>query len=130
MVPLAVPRATPFRLDPAWRAVWRGTYSPAPIAVGGRASPYHQSAKATSCRRLLFWEDDLQCLDDQLHPGVLLDRQQGDNFRTSSDHDGDSSNGSGIHGQQDGGRTSSLETRCSTVFSLEKNSLRSSLMSV
>ena len=92
MVSLAALRATPLRLDPAWRAMWRGTYSPAPIAVGGRANPYHRSGSAR-----LLWENDLQSFDDQLHPGVLLDRQQGNDFRASSDHDSDGCECGGIH---------------------------------
>jgi hypothetical protein len=75
-------------------AMWRGTYSPAPIAVGGRASPYRRSGSAK-----LFWEDDLQCLEDQLHPGVFLDRQQGDDFGACGYHDGDSGNSGGIHNE-------------------------------
>jgi len=48
-------------------------------------------------RRLTLWENHLQCLNQQLNPGVLPDRQQRNDFRASRNDDGNNSGSGGIH---------------------------------
>lgn len=61
------------------------------------ANPYHQNEPAKWCRRSALWEYNLQCFHNQLHPGILFDGQQSDDFRACSHDDGDNSSSSGIH---------------------------------
>ena len=46
---------------------------------------------------LALWEKQLGNLKDQLNPGVCLDRQEADDFRTSTNNDGANGDGGGIH---------------------------------
>ena len=61
------------------------------------ANPYHQNEPTKRCRRSALWEYNLQCFNNQLHPGIFLDGQQRDDFRACSHDDGNDSSSSWIH---------------------------------
>jgi len=47
--------------------------------------------------RLLFSGDDVQDVNQKLHPAIAADREQGQDFRASSSDDGDDCDCGGIH---------------------------------
>lgn len=66
-------------------------------AEGDAASHVCRNATAKQRQRSALWEDKLQHFHQQLHPGILTDGQQGDDFTASSYNDGKRSKSGGIH---------------------------------
>ena len=83
--------------DPVLDLAFSQTCSPVLLYAGDHAKSSDRIALAIRCQPLALWENNFQCLEDQLHPGVFFDRQQGNDFRTCSNDDGDDCSGGGIH---------------------------------
>ena len=62
---------------------WRGIHGPA--SQPGRISA--------------LWEQNFKCFNQQLHPGILLDREQRNNFRAGSDDDRNNGGSGWVHGR-------------------------------
>ena len=74
-----------------------GIWLAAQHVKGDAANPVGRNATARQRQRLTLWENKLQHLDQQLHPGVFTDGQQGDDFTASSHQDGKCGESRGIH---------------------------------
>lgn len=74
-----------------------GIWLAAQHVKGDAANPVGRNATTRQHQRLTLWEDKLQHLDQQLHPGAFADGQQSDDFTASSHQDGKCSEGRGIH---------------------------------
>ena len=105
-----------------WR--WRVELLPTENELKNETTIAHQQESA------LFLLQYIQNMKDKLNDAIAFPLWiQCDNFRSSSNANPKSRMSQKIHYEQEGGRTSSLETLCSTPLRREKNSLRSSLMS-
>ena len=83
--------------DPASDLAFSQTCSPAQLYAVDHAKSFGQIAPAIPYRPSALWENNLQRLDNQLHPAVFLDGQQGDDFRACSNDDGDDCSSGGVH---------------------------------
>ena len=84
--------------DPVLDLTFSRTCSPVLFCAGDHAKSFDRIALAIPCQPSALWENNLQGFDDQLHPGVFFDRQQGDDFGACSHDDCDGGSGGGIHG--------------------------------
>lgn len=73
------------------------TCNPASLYAADYARSFDRTVQTIRCQPSALWEDHLQSFNDQLNPTVFLDWQQADNFRTSSNDDGNDSGSGGIH---------------------------------
>ena len=66
-------------------------------AEGDAANPVCRNATTKQRQRLTLWENKFQHFDDQLHPGIFFDWQDGNDFGASSYKDGKRGSSGGIH---------------------------------
>ena len=74
------------------------TYGPERHAAGHAASPYRQSAGATSFLASALWEERLQTFEQELQPAVAANGQQRNDFTAGRNDDRGNRGGRGIHG--------------------------------
>jgi len=75
----------------------RGTWLAEQHAEGDAANHVCRNATAKRRQRLTLWEDKLQHFDQKLHPRILTDGQQGDDFTAGSHNNGKGGKSGGIH---------------------------------
>lgn len=94
---LADPLTSQLLRDPVLDLAFFQICNPALLYAVDHAKSFGQTALAIPRQHSALWEQHLKCLKNELNPPVFFDRQQADNFRPSSDDDGNDSSSGRIH---------------------------------